>query len=91
VIAVGEKVMCRFRWFEAPIEGCAVFTPQGSDRLDGGWWFLQDIPVGLRTDLAQLHDLLPAMNPLTLRRVELPKSLPPWASQYFTDAAKGSI
>ncbi len=82
---LGNQLLCRFRWFRAPIEGCVLLRLIRKDRLHGGWWFLEHLPRAAEKDLRYVHDRLPRMQPLTLMRIPMPRPLPHWAVEYFKE------
>jgi len=88
---VGKQLLCRFRWFRQPIEGCIILRLVTKDRLVGGWWFLEALPRAAKKDLRQVHDGLAEMNPLHLVRVPMPDPLPAWAVDYFERAGAGAV
>jgi hypothetical protein len=88
---VGEQLLCRFKWFGQPIEGCVILRPVGEDRLVGGWWYIDRLPAKARTDLQRVHEKLPGMNPLHLVRVPMPEPMPSWATDYFNRAIAGEV
>ncbi len=94
---VGNQILCRFRWFWQPVgqghpvEGCVILRPAGKDRLDGGWWYLEQLPGGARIDLQNVHDKLPAMSPLHLVRIPMPDPMPAWVVDYFNRASAGAV
>ena len=88
---LGQQVLCRFRWIEGAVEGCALFTVVSRDLLVGGWWYLYELPRLARQDLSRLHAKLPSMNPLRLERIPMPKPMPGWVSAYYEKAERGEI
>lgn len=89
--SVGEQLICRFRWLTGGIEGCVLFTEVDKDRLNGGWWYLKDVPQSFRRDLTKLHRGVPQMVPLTLTRTQLASGMPDWAAKYFEKESHGSF
>ncbi|MEA2237729.1 MAG: hypothetical protein QOC81_2453 [Thermoanaerobaculia bacterium] len=88
---VGEQLLCRFKWFKHPVEGCIILRLVSKDRLAGGWWYIEQLPKRARADLRQVHERLPAMNPLHLVRIATPEPLPGWAIDYFERALAGDV
>jgi hypothetical protein len=88
---VGKQFLCRFQWFRQPIEGCVILRAIDKDHLAGGWWYIHQLPDGEMTDLRDVHENLPQMNPLHLIRIPLPDPLPGWVRRYFDRVRAGEI
>lgn len=80
---VGKQLLCRFKWFRQPIDGCVLLRAVDKDRLAGGWWYIYQLPDGPITDLKDVDENLHKMNPLNLTRIPMPNPLPKWVSRYF--------
>ena len=79
----GGRLIGRFRWFDGPFEGCVVLREVARDRLEGGWWFLNEIPKHLQQDLSGVYETLPGMNRVVFVRLRDTHPVPPWATEYF--------
>ena len=88
---VGQQLLCRFKWFRQPIEGCVILRPVTKDRLVGGWWYIEELPGRARTDLRHINQDLPEMNSLHLERVPMPNPMPGWATDYFARASESKV
>jgi hypothetical protein len=83
--AVGNSIFGRFRWFESHISGYAAIKIENNYLAKGGWWFSDNVPPELRSDISRIDDSLPQMNELTWTKNKGKKRFPKWAEEYFTD------
>lgn len=83
---VAETLFARFRWFDAPLVGSLFMRAAKDDQLLGGWWFDDDLPLGIREMAERIDEHLPGMNPLALVPAANRFAYPHWASMYFGNA-----
>ena len=81
----GEWIYGRFRWLEHPqICGYGVFLLDGSDRMQGGWWYDRDVPAEVRAGGALSDPDKSGIVPRSWRR--LGTDMPRWACDWFAEA-----
>jgi hypothetical protein len=80
---IGETLFGRFKWFSSDISGYFFLNIENENKLVGGWWYEDDIPVEVRLDISRIDTSLGGMTPSTLTRNSDIKIFPAWANEYF--------
>lgn len=80
---VNDSMFGRFKWFDSHISGYAYFKVVNANKITGGWWYSEDVPMEIRGDILRIDDSLPDMNEFTWTRNKHRKDFPKWAEKYF--------
>lgn len=81
--AIGETLFSRFEWLNGGISGYAFFRVESENRLVGGWWYSEDVPLEIMNDVSRISDSIPRMKKSILERYTKIEKLPSWAEEYF--------
>lgn len=85
---IDDTLFARFEWFEALISGYVFLKVISKNKLSGGWWYRQDVPIKLRDDISSFDDSIPGMNRSILVRRNNISRFPVWAENYFKSTTK---
>jgi hypothetical protein len=81
---VANTFFARFKWFNQPISGFLYMEVINSDRLQGGWWYSEEIPKELLSDMTLISKDLPRMKKLLGVRRPSSGQDPAWVNSFFT-------
>jgi hypothetical protein len=87
---VGNVLFGKFEWFNSEIKGIAFFKLIENDKMEGGWWYFQDLPFHALNDFNLLDERIPKMNKITLKKLKS-KELPKWVKDYYALITKKGI
>ncbi|MEW6667626.1 MAG: hypothetical protein AB1512_20655 [Thermodesulfobacteriota bacterium] len=83
---IGKNIFARFKWLcGAKFWGYVFLEIKGKDKLDGGWWYGDDVPLFGSQDITTVNPRVPGMNPCVLRRDTHDLQMPAWAQNFFAD------
>lgn len=82
---IGDTLFARFKWFHSPISGYTFHKVESENKLVGGWWYSEDIPVKVLNDISNINASIPGMNKSILERKTDVDVFPIWAERYFMD------
>jgi hypothetical protein len=79
---IGKTLFGRFEWLDgSKISGYAFQRVESPNRLVGGWWYAEDVPEEVLTDVSRMNSSIPGMTKSILQREN--KRFPAWAEEYF--------
>jgi nucleoside 2-deoxyribosyltransferase len=87
---IGDTFFARFEWLIGNISGYAFHTVVGDDRLEGGWWFSDEMPEEVVRDISRISAAIPGMNRSVWHRTAKTTRFPEWAEKYFRDLEGGA-
>lgn len=82
---IGDTLFARFKWFHSSISGYTFLKVESENKLVGGWWYSEDIPVEALNDISNINASIPDMNKSILERKTDVEEFPIWAERYFMD------
>jgi hypothetical protein len=80
---IDKSLFGRFEWFKSSVTGYIFIKFEGMDEAQGGWWYKEDVPEDLIKNLSNVHDGLPKMNKLLLKRISSATRFPWYIEEYF--------
>jgi len=81
---VGKTLFGRFKWFDHPISGFVFAELVQSNRMDGGWWYDEELPADVTDRISTIKDSLPGMKPLLLAKAGGRHKFPVWATDFMS-------
>jgi hypothetical protein len=80
---INKTLFGRFEWFESPHSGYMFLRIEGDDQIKGGWWYEEDVPQEIISNLLKVSDSLPKMNKLSLQKITSATEFPGYIEKYF--------
>ncbi|HEY0172889.1 MAG TPA: hypothetical protein VGB98_17845 [Pyrinomonadaceae bacterium] len=86
---IGDTLFARFEWFAGDISGYAFHTIIDDDKLEGGWWFSEEMPEEVVRDISRISAAIPGMNRSVWLRDAEAAHFPEWAEEYYEEIKGG--
>ena len=80
---VGRTLFARFEWFISKMAGYGMFQIVSNNKIEGGWWFDEDVPENVRRGTRPPDGTLAGMSPIVMVRLKGREDFPDWAENYF--------
>jgi hypothetical protein len=81
---IGDTLLGRFEWLdESGVSGYTFQKVESKNRLQGGWWYSEDVPWEVLNDISRINASIPGMTESILERNPRVKRFPSWAEEYF--------
>ena len=87
---IGDTLFGRFEWTDGDISGYAFHTIIDDDKLEGGWWFSDEMPGEVVQDISRISAAIPGMNRSVWLRCPKATRFPKWAEEYYEDLEGGT-
>ncbi len=80
---IGNTLFARFKWFNSQISGFFYLKVESENKLVGGWWYTEDLPMDLLGDISSIDESAPSLHESILERKLVVEEYPMWAERYF--------